>query len=257
MFQPLSLHKFYVISFSLIFWVIFSLPVLAEKQSIKIVTSEWSLYSSERLDSGGFLSEIATTALTRAGYQVTLDFLPWKRALKLTKKGLADALIGASYTKKRTRYFSYPEYSWKTEAVFFALKSHQGHYQKIEGLCPANIGVFAGSFYIEKFKLIKCFNIQTVATIQQNIKKLLAKRIDVFIETKDAVLFHLNKEFSEQASDIIALSPAFKTDKVYIVFSKNTPNYQQIQANFDATIKAMQTDGTYLNILKKHGIVQH
>ncbi len=255
--KNLNLRKFYFIFLSIFLGLIFSVPVFAEKQQITILTAEWSPYNSEQLPSGGFLSEIVTTALARAGYQTTLEFLPWKRALKLTQIGKADALIGASYTKERVIYFSYPNYSWKTSGQFFAHKNHQFKYKKVEDLCPAKLGVFSGSPYIEAFNAIKCFDIQPVATIQQNIKKLLSKRIDIFIETKESVLFYLKTEFPERIDEIVALSPSFKTDEIYVVFSKKLQNYQKVQADFDAEIKTMQADGSYSAILKKHGIEQN
>ena len=255
MLTPLNIPKIYLIFLSLFLGWLFSLPVSAQKQPITILASEWSPYTSETLDSGGFLTEIAVTALTKAGYQTTLEFLPWKRALKLTKIGLSTALVGAYYSKERSHYFSYPEYSWKTSGQFFVHKNHHYNYQKIEDLCPAKLGIYAGSSYIKELGSIKCFEIQTVTTIQQNIKKLLNKRIDAFIETKESVLFYLKKDFPNQINKIVALSPAFKTNEIYIVFSKKSPNYQKIQADFDTAIKKMQADGSYENILKKHGIL--
>ncbi len=253
----LKIYKYYSIFLITLLGLTGVTPVIAEKQLIKISTAEWSPYNSESLLEGGFLSEIVIIALQKAGYQTMLQFLPWKRAVTLTKNGLYDALIGASYTEDRANYFSYPEYSWKTPGQFFVHKNSQLNYQKIEDLCPARIGVFAGSPYIEELKVFNCFDIQPVATIEQNIKKLLSNRIDVFIETKISVLFYLRKEFPKQIHEIVALSTVFKEDKIFVVFSKKLKNYQQVQADFDVAIKAMQKDGSYAAILKKHGIEEN
>ena len=251
----LRTKKIYFIIFFSLFYSPF---ILAEKPLLKIITSEWAPYTSEQLASGGFLSEIATTALKKAGYSVTLEFLPWKRALKLIKIGNADVLIGANYTKERTQYFSYPNYFWKNTGVFFVRKNHQfHHYQKTKDLCFNKLGIYAGSHYIKKFEKLKCFDIQPVATIEQNIKKLLNNRIDIFIDSKESVLFYLNKAFPNQKNEIVALSPNFITSPTYIIFSKKLKNHQKIQADFDLMIKRMQADGTYSNILKKHGIIEN
>jgi len=55
----------------------------------------------------------------------------------------------------------------------------------------------------------------------------------------------------------VALSPSFIISPTYIVFSKNLKNYQKIQTDFDLMIEIMQADGTYSDILKKHGIIEN
>ncbi|MCP3925838.1 MAG: transporter substrate-binding domain-containing protein [Desulfobacterales bacterium] len=196
--------------------------VFAENKTIIISTTNWAPYTDKKLKNGGFLSEICMEAFKKAGYNTKILFVPWRRAVKMTKEGYFHALIGASYTKKRIEYFSYPRYNWKSSVHFFARKGHKFKFNKIKDLCPLRIGIFAGSFYIKRFKSYNCFNIEAVPTTQQNIKKLVLNRIDLFLDFKDSVNFYLNKELKEYASQVEPVYPALETDKIYLVISKKT-----------------------------------
>ena len=231
-----------------------SVTVFAENMKIKISATDWAPYTGETLPNGGFFTEICQEAFVKAGYVTEVTFIPWKRAVEKTKRGRYDLLIGASYTEERSEYFSYPKHYWESSVHFFALKGNKFNYRKIEDLCPAKLGIFLGSFYVDRFKHYKCFTIETVPTTQLNIKKLAAKRIDLFIDAKDSVFFYLNKRFPDLADDIEPLYPPLETDKIYMVVSKKIINFKKIIDDFDKGVMVIKNDGTYDKILKKHGL---
>lgn len=221
---------------------------------VVIAATDWAPYSGSRLLNGGFLSEITIAAFTKAGYDAKLIILPWKRAMEMTKEGKCDALLGASYTKERTLFFSYPKYSWNNHVFFFVKKEKHMTYVTPEDFCPARIGVFLGSFYADRFRKIGCLTVDEFSTIQQNIKKLLSDRIDLFIDSKDAVDYYINKEFPDHKNDIKTVLPCYEIDKIYLVISKKIPKNAQMARDYDHGIKAIKADGSYHKIIEKHGI---
>ncbi len=227
---------------------------MAQPKQVVITASEWSPFSGESLLNGGFLSEIATTAFSKVGYTVELKILPWKRALGETKDGTYDAILGAGYTEERTADFIYPQYAWDIHVTFFAKQGRTWHYQTLADLCPATVGIFRGTRHLETLRSVGCFELKEVNTIQQNIKKLLADRIDLFLDTKSAVEYYLQQEFPDQKNEIVPVRPSFDTTKVYIIFSKKVPQSQQLVDDFDRGIALIKADGTYASILQKHGI---
>lgn len=227
---------------------------VAAQKKIVIAATDWAPYSGSSLLNGGFLSEITITAFRKAGYDATLIILPWKRALEMTKEGKYDALLGASYTKERTLFFAYPKHSWNNHVFFFVKKETNRTYVTLKDFCPARIGVFLGSFYAERFRKIGCLTVEEVPTIQQNIKKLLSDRIDLFIDSKDAVVYYINKEFPGHKNDIKTVLPCYENDKIYLVISKKIPKSAQMIRDYDLGIKAIKADGSYQKIIEKHGI---
>ena len=229
-------------------------PVFVRAEPLVIAATNWAPYTDEKLENSGFFAEICQAALAEAGYESRIVFLPWKRAVKLTKAGQYHALLGASFTREREPFFAYPEFYWENPTMFFAGKDHPASYGKVKDLCPARLGLFAGSFYEKRFRAYGCFEIQTVSSTEQNIKKLAAGRVDLILDSKDSINYFLANEFAEFQKDIKPLSPPLEIDKLYMVISKKVSNYGQIRDDFDRGIKALKADGSYDRILIKHGL---
>ncbi len=226
----------------------------AQSQTLVIAASDWAPYTSPNLQHGGFLTEIVTTALRRVGYTPEVKFVPWKRAVNMTKYGDSDALLGASYTEERTAYFFYPTYAWKNYVFFFGRTGHGRQYKTDEELCPATIGIFRGSFYFDRLSLIPCLKLKEANTTRQSIQMAVAGRIDLLIDSKDAVDYTLQTELPEHKGAIEAVQPPVEVDKVYLVMSKQHSKHQQIAADFDRGIALIKADGTYQKILANHDI---
>ncbi|MBI9089629.1 MAG: transporter substrate-binding domain-containing protein [Desulfobacterium sp.] len=230
------------------------MPLCAQASPLVIAATDWAPYTDQRLKNNGFFAEICQAALAKSGYESRIEFMPWKRAVELTKSGKKEALLGASYTQERTQYFAYPKFYWENPILFFAQKGHTPSYNDVKELCPAKLGMFTGSFYEKRFKEYGCFNIETVAKTELNIKKLAAGRIQLVLDSKDSVNFSLNNETSTYKDKIISLSPPLEIDKIYLVISKKLPDYEKIRDAFDAGMDALKAEGSYDKILVKHGM---
>lgn len=65
----------------------------------------WEPYYSESLPNGGVIVDITRQAFKRSGYNIKIQWLPWARALNLTKNYELDGIIGAWYTRNRAQFF--------------------------------------------------------------------------------------------------------------------------------------------------------
>ncbi len=180
---------------------------MAVEKTIVISGTDWGPYNGKALLNLGFLTEITVTALQRVNYKTDVKLVPWKRALVGTKKGLYDALMGASYTEERIMFFSYPEYSWKNKMYFFSQRGRSFKYKKIEDLCPAMLGILRGSFYIKRFESIPCLELDLANEVVLNIRKLISGRIDLLIDSNASIMYSLNKEFPNKVHLIEPVEP--------------------------------------------------
>ncbi|MBF0573715.1 MAG: transporter substrate-binding domain-containing protein [Desulfamplus sp.] len=234
--------------------VFLPISTIAEQKKIVILGTDWEPYTGGNLPENGFFSEIAVKSLEKRGYKVEVKIVPWKRALETTKLGNSDGLLGASFTEERTKFFHYPKYYWESASHFFMKRGKQKNFTTIEALCPATIGILAGSFYEERFKKIECIKLDPAPSVNLNIRKLIGGRFDYLLESKDSVNYIMKKEFPSEIDSIQPLLPPYEIDRIFLVFSKKNPNYQQISDDFDKGVKMIQENGTYEEILKKHGI---
>ncbi len=60
---------------------------------------EISCLKGKDLEGHGFMTELIIEAFAWVGYDVTVKFLPWKRALESTKSGKYDGLLTVWYPR--------------------------------------------------------------------------------------------------------------------------------------------------------------
>ncbi len=237
--------------------VLFSMVSLAHSapRFVRIAAMTWEPYSSPSLKNGGFYTEIVHEAFARVGYEMEVDFYPWKRALLLMKEGRVDGLIGAGYTEERTEFMSYPTYAWESDFYFFHTGKGQDKVADFKELCPATLGQLRGT---RVTKLVEaqapCIDIEYVDTISKNLDKLVYGRVDYMINTPETMR-HLMQSFHPDNVDLLkAVEPPLEHVKIYTVFSKQVADWRTLTVDFDKGVKLLKKDGTYEAILRKHGM---
>lgn len=228
-----------------------SQPAVARK--LTIAAAETPPYTGKKLIGYGLLSDIATTALMRAGHAPRILFLPWKRALAKVKQGEADVILGVSKTYERRKELFFSDCSWPRRLHFYAHAGHQIKYTTPQALCPRTLGLRRGSHLIEYFERFRCPPVKEVRSISQGIEMLARKRIDVFLESSKSVSYHLNNAQSAYRNMIERIDPPWKTQQIYIAFSKAVRDHALLAKQLDTTIKNMQKDGTFQALMKVHG----
>lgn len=233
-------------------WIFLSHTGFAVEKTIIMSGTNWEPYTGENLLNKGFFTEITQKALEAAGYNVTIVIHPWKRSFEATKHGTFDGLMGISYTQERTTFFKYPKYAWKNRTHFFAHKNGFQSFEKVEDLCPATLGILRGSFYIKHFEAYPCLKQDLANNVIINTRKLIKGRIDLLIESADAIHFILGKYFPKEAHKVVAIQPAYQVDKIYTAFSRKNPDHITLANDFDRGIQLIKNSGEYDSILQKH-----
>lgn len=57
-----------------------------DERTIRLATLEWPPYTTQKMAHGGETTSTVRAALAAVGYRLEVEFLPWKRALALTKR---------------------------------------------------------------------------------------------------------------------------------------------------------------------------
>jgi polar amino acid transport system substrate-binding protein len=198
---------------------------------------------------GGFLIEITRAAFQRMGYTVTVQFMPWLRALRSVESGNAEALLGAYHTAERAERMQYTDSIGVSEIVFFKRKDSDIAYSRLEDLKPYSIGTIIGASYTPEFDAAAYLNKEAVSSHERNINKLLAGRVALLVEKRLVVLNTLAALHSEAAANVIALEPPLKTALFFNAFSRKFPDYQRKVADFNTGLEMIRKDGTVKKIL--------
>lgn len=238
------------------------MPVGAQAEKLLFVTLDntpQAYFEGEQVT--GFLTEIVNEAARRAGYQSQVKIVPWKRALGMTEKGLADAVFNAGYNFDREKYLRYSKTVLMTEKVVAIKKTGTSFYlgydlKEAEGL---RVGVGRGFFYgnriQEAIEQKKFRRIEEVPNIDQNIKKLLLGRIDIFFGDYYPVMRFLSDQGLldevEFISDNKTAAPIiYAESETYLAFSRKKSTIPFVRVN--SALEEMKRDGTYDSIIMKY-----
>ncbi|GGY47570.1 amino acid ABC transporter substrate-binding protein [Bacterioplanes sanyensis] len=223
---------------------------LAEK--ISLATVNWQPFYGDDLPENGFFTAIAREAYKRAGYELVVDFLPWKRALEEARKGKYDGLLGAYYSEDRAKTFYYSDIVHTNDEVFIQNIGRGIEFNQLEGLKRYKIGAMRGSAQLEELRS-KGFDVDETTDDVQNLKKLAADRVDLIIMGRQQFYYQLNNssELAGLKDNFELINPPFKSFELFCAITKKRPDGAEITKKFNAALNEMKSDGTIQAILSR------
>jgi polar amino acid transport system substrate-binding protein len=228
-------------------------PGAAEGESVQLAALNWPPYIGENLTENGFGAEIIKTAFNRVGYGVTFSFLPWIRALKDANIGKYDAVCFAYYSEQRAKTYALSLPFVESALVFCKRREADIAYHTLQDLKPYRIGIVRGYVNTSEFDQAHYLQKEQANSELLNLKKLLNKRIDLTLIDKFVAQYLIHSVFARQATAFQFISPPLKIHPMYLMFSKNTKNYQTKLNAFNHGLQQIGADGTIARIMARHG----
>jgi len=241
-----------LIAFFMLMTLITSIGWTKEKK-IVLATCNWEPYMGEKMPNGGLLAVITKKAFQRVGYSAKAEFVPWKRAVELTKIGKYDGLMAGYYNEKRAKIYEVTDAISYEEMGFYRKKGSKITYKTLEDLRPYIIGIGRGGQYGDEFEAATYLKKEAATDDDLNIKKLMAGRIDLLISSKIGILNLINTKYPEWKGELEFLEPALMRIGFHNMISRAIPNHKTIAADFNRGLKEITKDGTLAKIVKAHG----
>ena len=220
-------------------------------QTFKIMTEEYPPYNfAENGKITGASTEIVQELLKRVGHRDNIKLHSWSLAYKLIQEKAGHILFSTTKTRDREKLFKWVGPLLPQKLVFFARKGSNYSFSTVtEAKKVGRIGVYRDDVGDLLLKEKGFKNLDRVIDNQLNPKKLVAKRIDLWL-VGELVGNHLAVKAGladkiEKVFDVL-------TRPLYIAFSKDTPDsvIEKWQKNLDE----MKADGTYKRILEKWSV---
>ncbi len=223
-------------------------------QTLTLATTDWEPIYGRSLPEQGFFSAVSKAVFKRAGYDIKIQFLPWKRALEEARSGKYDGLLGAYHNKGRAKNFYYPDPLYSSDEVFIQYKGKGIEYTKVEDLKGYSIGGMRGAANLVELKA-RGFDVRETVNDMQSLMKLNSSRIDLVLMGRPQVLYMLenNAKLKSLAGHVEILEPPYKSSSLYCPISKKRMDGKIIVKKFNEALKAMKVDGSYSKILKRFG----
>jgi polar amino acid transport system substrate-binding protein len=207
---------------------------------------------------GGALVELTIAAFKRVGYNVDIQYFPWKRALEKSLAGDFDLLLGAYYTKERELLLAYSEPIGKLDLCLVKRSEDDIRFTSLEDLKPYRIGLVRGAAVRPDFDLAArtFLNIEYVSILKYNIRKLLHRRIDLFVDKRFMVQKILREEYPDSIDKVDILSPPLRSFAFYNAFPRSRPSHLQYLNAFNKGLSQLRSDGTMIDIFAQHNLEQ-
>lgn len=225
---------------------------VAMAEQLVVVTEAWAPYVYQ--DAGiakGFDYEVMVAVFRDMGYTADCRFYPWKRCLRMVRSQEADAILDVGLNPERAKQMFFPDESISESiSVLFFLKGRPDNFKVLSDLTGMKIGTVLGYFYNQEIEDADYFIKEPVRDIEQNFKKLLAGRIDMFISNKHVGLF--NAQNLGLLDRIDYSKNKISGGRNYVAFSLKPAN-KALATVFSAHLKTFKTTSRYRAIMQKYG----
>jgi len=218
---------------------------------IHIATGEYAPFCSSTSKHKGFANHVVSKAFARQGYKVVYDFLPWKRAILQTKNDDYNAASWYVHNDQRAEDFLFSDKLLENTTYFFYLKAQTPNFNWIEfdDLAGYRIGLTRGYHYADKLQAYRKTgkaHFEVVNEDQQNFKRLLLKRIDLFPINNVVGLELLRSRFAPHVMQQITFHPTpIASNSGFLIFPKLAGRSEELRTNFNAGLKSLREDGSY------------
>jgi len=225
-------------------------------EPLQLVTLQYPPYEyQENGQIKGVVIDLVTEIFDRMDVSIEIFVLPWARAIRNIEQGSADAIFTAYKTPEREKFADYSIEVLMPQVVSLFIRKGEGI--KFDGdlnkLNSKSFGVVNKVSYGKKIDHAiqngVLASIQLANSGELNMKKLLAKRIDILVSNKYGAwdtLKKLNKQ-----NEVEELIPEVQNVPSYIAFSK-ARKLSHIRDKFDVILKRMKQDGSYENIIQDY-----
>ncbi len=230
--------------------LLFSIQTLA--RDVVLASDPWQPHYGPDLVNQGYIVEVAREAFARAGHKLKVEFVPWGRAYKLSKRGVYDGLLGAFYTPERTEIFQYTQPIGQSRINLFWNKEDEFQFNRLSELKGLKIGIVKGYHYFDEFNQADYLIKMETYHSAENVDLLLKDRIDMLIGAEEVVDYVLRSRFPESVNRVASLDIPLKVNELYIPISKSVADYQELVEGFNKALAEMKLDGTYIEIIGKH-----
>ena len=233
-----------------------STPLRADSPVIKVSSDPWEpwvLGSEGGAATGGVAVEAAEELFKRLGLETEINIYPYERCLDQMKSGDRDVLLMVKKTPEREQFMLFSDVAAREfQSIYYSPQRMAGfEWNDWDDLKPYTVGIVQGFNYGEFAPAAEKYGIKTesVASDTQNIRKLLAGRVDLVILNRSTANYYMEQNPEARGK----LEPASKNisfAEFHFGLSKNGKAATYLSGVNEA-LRDMKADGTLDRILGK------
>ena len=198
--------------------------------------------------------EIAREALKRGGYAgaIEVQWVPWKRALFMLERGLADFTTTVNHSAERDRFLRWSvSYRAGKHYDFYTRHGSGLKVERLQDLSGLRLALSAGYIYPQAVLDQVNGRVEYARDVGAAVQLVEHERADVVIVTTLVGLWEVRHLGLVNRLDRQPLQH-FNPEPTFMGFSKNSPRSAAALAAMDAGLASMQRDGSIARIEKRY-----
>lgn len=173
-----------------------------------------------------------------------LVYLPWQRAIYSMGQDDFAGFLPAYYSEERDGTLCHYSEPFPGGSITFVhLRERTLRFNTFEDLKDLTFGVVAGYLNFPEFDTATYLRKDPSNDDLTNVRKLLARRIDVAVGDPVVLNYLYRKHFSHTGNELAALFPALAERPLYICFNPKHPAVEHARDIFDSQLKIMRQEG--------------
>ncbi|NQZ91538.1 MAG: transporter substrate-binding domain-containing protein [Moritella sp.] len=229
----------------------------SDEKTVHLLYGDYPPYYGKSLVNSGPISEIIVESYKLMGYKVKLQYIPsWAASFKMLRQGQYDGLYSAWYRKEREQWFAFSAPMPPNEIGFFKHKNDNISFKTLSDLKPYSVGVILGYSNAPEFEKAQ-LKIEAVQNDQQNMSRLIMKRIDLAYIDRGVAQYILENEYPDFMDKLEWIPPAIEIANQHIIFSRKADRFQQKLDDFNKGLQMLTEQGRVKIIMQKHGIQKY
>lgn len=234
--------------------VTIALPVHSE--TVRLSTGYWPPYLDPKSPGNGLAGTLIKEAFQTQGVDVTFQFLPWSRALRVAESPEFQGTAIWSCTDDRAKKYLLSNPILPFRYVFYQRTSDKIEWQIPLDLNKKKIGLtqdYAYGQVLEEAIEKNLVTTETTTSDEGNFRKLLKNRIDLFPMDPVAGQEMINEWFDQDDRKAITFDPTPLREAFYhVLFDKNDPAAERLQGAFNVGLKELHETGEYFEIVGQY-----
>ncbi|WP_179958380.1 substrate-binding periplasmic protein [Chitinimonas arctica] len=219
-------------------------------QALTFTTEDYPPFNMfEQKKVTGISTEILQEATKRAGVTITIELLPWERALNMAKTQADVCVYSAVRTPEREKSFKWVGPLVADQISLFALTSSPIKLASVADAKKYKVGAYNGDAYgdfVEK----QGIKLERVVTDTQNLPKLTSGRIDLWVAGANSGPYKAAREGMKGGIKPVLAVGDPKDSQMYLACNPGVGD--DVIAKLNDAIKAMDKDGTSAKLSAKY-----
>jgi polar amino acid transport system substrate-binding protein len=223
-------------------------------EKIVLTSLDWPPYTGNTLKDQGASVAVAKAAFAAMGYDLVVEFYPWKRAVDLAKSDQQyDGYFPEYYADELKEDFVLSEPMGSGPLGFAELKTAPVAWSTLDDVAAKTIGVVSGYVNTAEFDArMEKGTLKTSATGSDlaNLQKLNGKRVDLAVIDQHVLSYLLNTapELAGVKNDIQFNPTILEDKKLYICFKKGNRG-EELAKIFNQGIQKIDVNAIMANHL--------